>query len=49
MRRLIVVLSVVAMMLIIEAPAFAIPGVAVAVIATTQDVVVSSLDGGWSG
>lgn len=44
MRKLIAVLCVVAMMLIMAAPAFANPSVAVAVIPTTEGVVVSSLD-----
>ena len=44
MRKLIAVLCVVAMMLMMAAPAFANPSVAVAVIPTTEGVVVSSLD-----
>ena len=44
MRKLIAVLCVVAMMLIMAVPAFANPSVAVAVIPTTEGVVVSSLD-----
>lgn len=44
MRKLIAVLCVVAMMLIMAAPAFANPSIAVAVIPTTEGVVVSSLD-----
>ena len=44
MRKLIAVLCVVAMMLMMAVPAFANPSVAVAVIPTTEGVVVSSLD-----